>query len=81
MGFLIAVLRPMHVQLFHMWYRMAEFKKAVKNETAIPEFTVNNGHRFLPEWESWVRDQGSRSILKRGVLRRGGQVQSCDVFT
>lgn len=57
---------------------MTQFKRAVKNGTTLPDFPREDGHRYLPEWEVWVKGQGRRVLLKQNVIQRGGQVRDHD---
>lgn len=53
---------------------MVVFKRAARAGTEVPTFAPEKGYKKLPEWDSWVADKGRRTVLKREVVLRGGQV-------
>lgn len=61
-------------QLFHVWSRMAAYKKAVRQEKEPPTFLPEDGYKQLPEWDTWVVNKGRHLAMKRTVMHIGGQV-------
>ena len=52
--------------VFHMWYRMIQYKKAYKGGKHLPKF----GEPVIPQWATWVHAYTHRQLMKQRVVQR-----------